>query len=74
MSRLRGRLAFGWRVVRCIPRDPELIPMLAKLAATRVALIVGCWWTGIKFDDLRRELQRRKRLQLLIGGDASPPV
>jgi hypothetical protein len=70
---LRERLAFGWDVIRVIPRDPELIPMLAKLAATRVALIVGCWWTGIKFDDLRRELQRRKRLQALIGGDASPP-
>jgi transposase len=28
------------------PRHPELIPMLAKLAATRVALVVGCWWQG----------------------------
>jgi hypothetical protein len=26
---LRERLAFGWDVIRVIPRDPELIPMLA---------------------------------------------
>ena len=67
---LRERLAFMWDAIRAIPRDPELIPMLAKLAATRVALIAGCWWTGIRFDDLRREMHRRKRLQLLTGRDA----
>jgi hypothetical protein len=70
----RERLAFGWDVIRLIPRDPELIPMLAKLAATRMALVVGCWWTGTTFDELRQELQRRKRLQILIGGDPSPPA
>jgi hypothetical protein len=66
----RERLAFGWDVIRAIPRDPGLIPMRAKMAVTRVALIVGCWWTGIRVDDLRREVHRRKRLQLLTGRDA----
>jgi hypothetical protein len=42
----RERLALAWLAIRAIPRDPQLVPMLAKLAATRVALIVGCWWTG----------------------------
>jgi hypothetical protein len=69
MTRLRERLALGWEVIRMIPRDPQLIPMLAMLAATRAALIVGCWWTGISFDELRRELHQRRRLQLLTGGD-----
>jgi hypothetical protein len=50
MSTLRARLAFTWDAIRSIPRHPELIPMLAKLAATRVALIVDCWWKG---DDVR---------------------
>ena len=71
MTRLRARLAFTWDAIRAIPRDPQLVPMLAKLAVTRVALIAGCWWTGISFDDLRRELHRRKRLQLLTGSDAT---
>jgi hypothetical protein len=35
-----------------------------------VALIVGCWSAGT-FDDLRREMRRQKRLQLLTGGDPS---
>ena len=70
MSTLRARLAFIWDAIRAIPRHPELIPMLAKLAVTRVALIVGCWWTGTTFDDLLREMHRRKRLQLLTGRDA----
>jgi hypothetical protein len=52
-----------------IPRDPQLVPRLAKLAVARVALIVGCWWTGTTVDDLRREMHRRKRLQLLTGRD-----
>jgi hypothetical protein len=71
---LRGRLAFGWDVIRAIPRDPELIPMLAAPAVTRVALIVGCWWTGMTFHELRQEMRRRKRLQALIVGGASPPA
>jgi hypothetical protein len=70
----RERLALAWLAIRAIPRDPQLVPMLAKLAATRVALIVGCWWTGTTFDELRQELQRRKRLQILIGCDPSPPA
>lgn len=67
---LRARLAFIWDAIRAIPRYPELIPMLAKLAVTRVAPIVGCWWTGTTFDDLRREVHRRERLWLLTGGSA----
>jgi hypothetical protein len=43
--------------------------MLAKLAIVRAYLHLGCWATGISFDDLRREMHRRKRLQLLTGGD-----
>jgi hypothetical protein len=68
---LPARLTFIWDAIKAIPRHPELIPMLAKLAVTRVALIVGCWWTGTTFDELWREMQRRKRLQLLTGGDPS---
>lgn len=74
MNALRKRLALGWEVVSLIPRCPELIPMLAKLVVVRVAIIVGCWCTGNRFGDLRREVRRRKRLRLLIGGDPSPPV
>ena len=35
MSALRKRLALGWEVISAIPRHPELILMLAKLAVTR---------------------------------------
>jgi hypothetical protein len=70
MTRLRARLAFTWDAIRAVPSHPELIPLMAKLAATRVVLVVGCWWVGTTFDDLRREMHRRKRLQLLTGRDA----
>ena len=42
----------------------------AKELSGRVVLVVGCWWVGTTFDDLRREMHRRKRLQLLTGRDA----
>lgn len=73
MSTLRARLAFIWDAIRAIPRHPQLIPMMAVLIATHVFIVVGCWWTGTRVDDLRRELQRRKRLHVLIGGDPPPP-
>jgi hypothetical protein len=69
MTQLRARLAFTWEVIRAIPRDPELIPMMAKLAIVRAYLHLGCWWAGTTFDDLRREMHRRKRLKLLTGRD-----
>jgi hypothetical protein len=71
MSVFRAKLAFGWDVIVLIPRHPRLVPMLAKLAAARGYIAVGCWWTGIRVDDLRGEAQRRQRLQILIGGDRS---
>ena len=71
MSVFRAKLAFCLDVIALIPRHPRLIPMLAKLVAARGYIAVGCWWTGIRVDDLRREVQRRQRLQILIGGDRS---
>jgi hypothetical protein len=68
MSTLRARLACTWDVIRVIPRHPQLIPMMAFQIATHVFIVVGCWWTGRKIDDLRREVHRRERLQLLTGG------
>jgi hypothetical protein len=70
MTRLRRRLAFGWRVARAIPRDPSLVPLLLRLAVSRVALVVGCWLAGTTLDAVWQELQHRKRLQLLTGCDA----
>ena len=69
MTGFRTKLAFCLDVICAISRHPQLIPMLAKLAVTRVALIVCRWWTGTTFDDLRREMHRRKRIQLLTGRD-----
>jgi hypothetical protein len=37
-------------------------------------VVVGCWWTGIRMDDLRREMHRCERLRLLIGGEPPPPA
>jgi hypothetical protein len=67
---LRARLAFTWDAICAVPSHPELIPLMAKLAAIRVVLVVGCWWTGTTPDDLRRERHRRKRLQILTGRHA----
>jgi hypothetical protein len=69
MTRLRARLAFTWDAIRAIPRHPQLVPMLAKLAIVRAYLHLGCWWAGTTLDDLLREVHRRKRLQLLTGRD-----
>jgi hypothetical protein len=71
MTRLRARLTFTWDAIRTIPRHPQLVPMMAVLAVTQTFIVVGCWWTGRTVDDLLRDVHRRKRLQLLTGGDVS---
>ena len=70
MSGFRAKLAFCLDVISTIPQHPKLILILAKLAVARGCLTIGCWWTGTQVDDLRRELRRRERLQIL-GGDRS---
>jgi hypothetical protein len=61
-------------VIRTIPHEPRVIPLLARYAVCRVAVVVCCWWDGIRVDDLRREMRRLERLQLLIGGEPPPPL
>jgi hypothetical protein len=61
-------------VIRTIPHEPSVIPLLARYAVARVAVVVCCWWKGIRVDDLRREMHRRERLRLLIGGEPPPPA
>jgi hypothetical protein len=73
MSGFRAKLAFCLDVIGTIPRHPKLMPMLAKLAISRVVLAVWCLLAGVTIGDLRHEVESRKQAGMFPADPAAIP-
>jgi hypothetical protein len=70
---MNAKLAFGWDVIKAIPRNPELIPMFAKLAINRVIISLWCLLVGVPVGDMRREAELRKQAGMIPVDPAAIP-